>query len=334
MRDLLIRYLLGELDEPAQRQLEERLRQSPELRRELSYLQACFSESGEAGPNVGDPPPGLAQRTTEQVTNLSDDEVAPVRSGVFSAIEPPSSPASWSMADISVAAGVFLAVSMLLLPALRGSRDTSRKNVCANNQRQIGRLLVRYADDHNGYLPRVGPQENAGIFAARLVKEGYVTADELKLLLVCPASKQREQLATGEFVIAIPTIDRVPVAPLAVNERQPRPIGFSYSYVFGYVDRSRYHCYRTRRRACEPILADAAKFDASGRPQIANHNGCGINVLFADGHVGWQKILSVPGLDDWLYVNRLNQAAAGQGPDDVVLGGSDATPRVDVQEAD
>jgi hypothetical protein len=43
MRELLIRYLLGELDSQEHDQLHAELRRNPELRSELAHLRACFA---------------------------------------------------------------------------------------------------------------------------------------------------------------------------------------------------------------------------------------------------------------------------------------------------
>ena len=84
MRDLLIRYLLGELEFHEQRQLEERLRTSPELQRELAYLRTCFAAARDTSSESKELPRGLAERTTRRVTeydteNDSAYEAAPSR---------------------------------------------------------------------------------------------------------------------------------------------------------------------------------------------------------------------------------------------------------------
>ena len=50
MRELLIRYLLGELDATEQRRLEDELRDSPTLQRELAHLQTCFAAARDIEP--------------------------------------------------------------------------------------------------------------------------------------------------------------------------------------------------------------------------------------------------------------------------------------------
>ncbi len=95
----------------------------------------------------------------------------------------------WSLADLTVAGGVMLAVSMLLFPALRNSRDGTRRDVCQNNLQEMGRLFLTYADKNGGYLPVVQPNENAGIFTVRLVEGNFISEEDLKQLLVCARAR-------------------------------------------------------------------------------------------------------------------------------------------------
>ena len=328
MRDQLIRYLLGELDEGEQFHLEERLRHSPELRRELDHLRACFAPTASASADIDLPPPDLARRITEQVTNLSDKSLGEVNAQLTdrAAVERSVGSMSWSLADLSVAAGVFLAVSMLLLPALRGSRETARRHVCAENQRVLGRAMISYAADNFGLFPEVQLRDNVGIFAALLVDEEYIDADDMSHLLLCPTSKARDGRAAGKFAIMIPSVVKLRSARGAEREKllgQMRLI--SYAYRLGYVENNQYHCPRKRKRSCEPILADAPSIDWNG-PRISSH-GSGFNLLFGDGHVEFTRYFAIPG-DTNLFLNLLHKPAAGQGQNDIVLGLGDATPGV------
>jgi hypothetical protein len=335
MRDLLIRYLLGELDEEAQLRLEERLRQSPELARELEYLRACFSAASESGSGpAGEPPRDLARRTTAQVNGLGDEPIDDVAAllPARASVDPPSGSISWSLADLSVAAGVFLAVSMLLLPALRGSRDMARREGCANNQRELGYLFARYAAEHGGEFPTVGPNDRAGIFAAHLVDQEYIEAEELLQLLVCRDSKQGDARAAGTLYMIIPTVAQLRSAQGARLKRLVEQMVYSYGYRLGYVENNKYHCLKKRRPACDPLLADAPMI-VDGESRSANHDGDGSNVLHADGNVKWIRGISIAGDPD-LYRNHDKKQAAGRGRNDVVVGASNATPSVQVAEAE
>src|SRR4051812_6094933 len=166
MREQLIRYLLGELDANERRDLQSRLKSSPELRAELEQLRSCFAESRDEDLFAPDAPSGLAARTAGRVA--SGDASKPFGATQGQLSQPADSAAAflgWSLADLTVAGGVMLAVSMLIFPALRNSRDGSRQIACQHNMQELGTLVSLYAQDHGRYIPEVGPNEHAGMFA-------------------------------------------------------------------------------------------------------------------------------------------------------------------------
>src|SRR3954464_5092120 len=102
MREQLIRYLLGELGANERRNLQSRLKSSPELRAELEQLRSCFAATQDEDLFAPDAPSGLASRTaglvvggdganrsfeTERETKLSQ------------AGDPPAGILGWSLAD-------------------------------------------------------------------------------------------------------------------------------------------------------------------------------------------------------------------------------------------
>ena len=108
---------------------------------------------------------------------------------------------SWSLADLTVAGGVFLAISMLFLPALRQSRDAARRTGCADNLRQIGTMLISYSEQNGGFFPTPERDENAGIFAVLSAsKRSYAGDDELAELLLCRSSPLAEEVAEKQIL--------------------------------------------------------------------------------------------------------------------------------------
>src|SRR4029078_9623612 len=108
MREQLIRYLLGELDADERRDLQSRLKSSPELRAELEQLRSCFAASQDEDLYAPDAPSGLAARTADSLAN-SDDANPSLRSrnavGLSATNEPPAGFLGWSLADLTVAGG-------------------------------------------------------------------------------------------------------------------------------------------------------------------------------------------------------------------------------------
>jgi prepilin-type processing-associated H-X9-DG protein len=325
MRDLLIRYLLGELDDREQRQLEMRLRESAELRRELSYLQACFSAANDASQTVPcELPPGLAERTAEQVageTGESDElrleHARRRRAAALAAIEPAASPVSWSLADLSVAAGVFLAVSMLLLPALRGSRDAARNNSCADALRQFGYFIAYYSDRHGNYLPIAEVDDFAGVLLVHLADAGLADRQRMARMALCPDSQQAADASAGRYVTRIPTLVEVRPARSVDGAQVLGLMNWSYGFPIGYEDGTGYKLPLNQGLSCKALMADAP---CSGALQvtIANHGGR-VNLLMADCHVKRIKTCKLSEMDDNPFLNADGEPKPGRTPDDNVL---------------
>jgi hypothetical protein len=230
--------------------------------------------------------------------------------------------ASWSLADFIVAAGVFLAASMLFFPAISNSRNQAQLAMCRNNLRQIGVSLSQFSDLNGGYFPKVATSGNlaaAGVYAPQLMEAGLLT-DSKQLL--CPSSPLKSQ---GGPQFRVPKLDELIRARgrgLIVLQRQ---MGGSYGYNLGYVADGRYHATRNRGRTYFAILSDAPSF-YSQQMTSRNHGGCGQNVLFESGTVKYLKFEAPSDLlgDDVFHSDR-GLVEAGRSPDDAVIGGS-ATP--------
>jgi hypothetical protein len=334
MRELLVRYLLGELDADEQSQLEKQLRESPELRHELSQLQKCFAETNDVDIPVGEPPRGLAKRTAkciadsvhgEEDVNLFD--VAAGRVAAFAGSpDAPTGPLGWSLADITVAAGVCLAVSMLLAPALRNSQDASRRNRCAHNQAAAYFIVAQYAAQHDGLVPAVNPQEFAGMYFVRLIGQGYVDREEARRMLVCSGSPIGDLIRRGEAEIFIPTELQVTAAARdRLADLFAKWSTGSYAVPLPSIQNNQYTCPRLFDAAdIFPIFADAPNLNVAGI-QSPNHYG-GLLVTYSDGSVRFQTTaVALPGQDK-IFVNKQDRAEAGLGADDSVLVPGDHTP--------
>ena len=117
MREVLIRYLLGELSPEEHDEVHARLQSSPELRQELARLRACFAaHQDEDLTDDGGPPSDLASRTAERIACGNAEQLSAAGRGerLSSAGDPPAGFLGWSLADLTVAGGVIIAVSMLI----------------------------------------------------------------------------------------------------------------------------------------------------------------------------------------------------------------------------
>jgi hypothetical protein len=328
MREQLIRYLLGELDADERRNLQSRLKSSPELRAELEQLRSCLAASQEEDLFAPEAPTGLAARTAGLVAG-GEDASGSLRAtqvgGLSHAGDGPASLLGWSLADLTVAGGVMLAVSMLIFPALRNSRDCTRQTVCQRNLQQLGLYADLYAQNHGGYIPEVAPNEHAGVFVLRLIASGHTLPGEMQTLLVCPGAPLADKVRSGKFKIALPNaaqIREMSPAELANVSAKASPF---YAYALPYRANGKYYKIRTERQRMAPVFSDTSG-DEQANSMSPNHGGRLVQVQWGDGSLRALSSITLPGLDDDMYHNVRGKVKAGLGRLDTVLGPSDAMP--------
>ncbi|MEX2111746.1 MAG: DUF1559 domain-containing protein [Pirellulales bacterium] len=311
MREQLIGYLLDALEPAEHEQVQAQLNRDSGLKRELEVLSRSLLPLT-ADREFFEPPAGLADRTCVFVA---------LRAGRVSLAQPPATVArQWSMADMVVAAGIFLAASLLFFPAMSQSRFAARVTQCQNNLRSFGMALNNYANIHRGFFPNVpleGRCSAAGVVAVRLRDLGFL---EGKGIVVCPASSLADEAAVFE----IPTAAELESAS---DEQLPvlhRRMGGSYGFNLGYVQDGRYFSPRNLHRARFAVMADSP----SAKPPYhsANHGGCGQNVLFEDGHVQYLTTCRAHGCRDDFYTNDKGVVGPGLHMYDAVIGSSDTKP--------
>jgi hypothetical protein len=299
------------------------------LQRELAHLRTCFAAATELDSPAEDLPRGLAERTTRRVARTdylgesSDQDALPRLSSVMISDSPPATALGWSLADLTVAGGVFLAVSMLLFPALRGSRDATRATICQDHLRQFGRLFELF-ELNEGVFPAIGPNENAGMFAVKLMERGYSDEGDLTILLVCPGAPVTERIRAGEFAVRVPTsVQLDQMEPWDQTDARLR-MSPCYAYQLPYRVRNKLVHLRGEDQKLAPVLSDASDV-ATGEVMSRNHNGVA-QVLFGHGGVRRLQSCVVPTFNDDMYRNVRGVVAAGYSRHDFVLGRSEAMP--------
>ncbi len=354
MREQLLAYLLDDLSAEERRSVEEQLKQDPQWRQELDRLRTCLNCSGAASADTDDantvkPPADLTTRTCCLVQNANTrqntDSAGATHGQTVVAITPETSTCGqkrrWSVADLAVAFGVLATIGMLLLPAINRSRESSRRVACQNNMKQLGSALVHYAEQHRQGLPRVKLNEHAGIFVLKLGDSGMIDRPRLARLVVCPSSPLADKVFTKTIVIRVPTRSQFEATTGRLLVKMRRQMGGSYAYRLGYFEHGTYHYVKYVGRSDAPMLADAPceqtdkKEHGSQRNianhgvaihHVANHGGCGQNVLFQDMSLRFcTNCVNVDTGDD-LYRNTAGRQAAGSHPRDVVLGRSEIRP--------
>jgi hypothetical protein len=343
MREALVGYLLDALDADERAKLEHRLRQDPQLQHELELLYESL-EPLRADEGNHAPPPGLAARTCALVARHSLDEREGTSSAIGAALDPfharfsanshpmktlapakaGSSRSDWSLADMAVAAGIFLAATTLLFPALQQSRNSARIAGCQNNLRQLGTSLAEYSHFNCNYFPSIpsaGKLAAAGLYAVQLAEKQLLPEEQL---LICPNTQLAAQPENCD-AFHVPRRKELEGASGTQLACLQKKMGGSYGYTLGYMQDGEYRSVRNQGRTNFAIMADAPSLNTEGRRSL-NHGGCGQNVLYEDGHVKYVTNCMQEENADHLYLNDDGLMAAGVHEQDSTIGSSQSSP--------
>jgi hypothetical protein len=322
VRQQVLDYLLGALDDSEMEAVKARLESDPVYRRALDWVRGDLVRLQGIRRDVV-PPPRLAERTCQFLF----DPARRLRSSLRlrSMTPPPSIPHSGSRlnwADVGVAAVIFVIAGLLVLPAINSTRFQARVTTCQDNLRQVGLALTEYSHKNHDVFPAVPADGNlaaAGIYAPILAQEGFLAEPER---LLCPDSEQAERKG-----FRIPSLDELRSAVGQELSRIQQKMGGSYGYCLGYFDHGVYQPTRNLNRDYFAILADAPSAD---RPehQSDNHGGLGQNVLFEDCHIEFCTTTRPGNGNDDIYANDNHEVAAGLHRDDAVIAPSGTAPVV------
>jgi hypothetical protein len=308
----MLDYALGQLDGPAREQVERALVSDPEAALRAGRLTRAVRRLVDDGATF-EPPDGLADRTAAFVA-----EAVQKRRTILDFV-PATVPFRW--ADVAVAAGIFLAGLMTLLPAVQKSRERMEQAGCGYNLQQLGRALWQYGIRHHHYPfgPDQDPEALTGSFVAQLHDTGLLTDADLASL-DCPCN--------GSSRAKHPLPDFKTLSRLARTDpdRARQAICSSYAYNVGHQHPSGRGVVPVAAviSATVPLLADQpphadAEFRSLRPGNSPNHGGRGQNVLYSDLHVGWHNTRRIGPKDDDLFLNARQQIAPGLSPDDTAL---------------
>jgi len=301
----MLDYALGQLEDPARQRVDAELKSDPVLAERTERLTRAVAQLVDDG-EVIEPPAGLARRTVAHVVEQGR------RRSILDFV-PVTVPFRW--ADVAVAAGIFAASVLTLVPALQRSKDRVNQAGCALNLQQLGISLAQYAalHGHYPYAPPGQPNAVAGTFALTLRDSDML--DDVSLL-DCPCNGKHQHAAT------LPHLDRLSTLKSSSLESYRKALGWDYAYHVGYRNESgQAGPVRADLRSRIPLLADQPAHEDGQilEGNSPNHGLRGQNVLFNDGHVHWHNSRRVSPLDADLFLNDAQHPGPGLHAHDAAL---------------
>jgi hypothetical protein len=220
-------------------------------------------------------------------------------------------------ADLAVAASIFIAGMLTLLPAIQRSREKMSQAGCVFNLQQLGTSLAQYASLHPflPYPPSDRSDTHAGTFASMLHDAGVLHDPSL---LDCPCNGHFPQ--GMKELVSFEQIDQIRRTD---PERYQQMLPWDYAYNVGYRHESgRPGPIEAVYAARVPVLADQPahiNFVSIREGNSPNHGRRGQNVLFGDGGVRWFHSRRIGPVDPDLFLNNERQPRPGINLQDSVL---------------
>ena len=225
--------------------------------------------------------------------------------------------AGFTLIELLVVIAIIAILAGMLLPALSRAKAKGQQAYCYNNLKQMGLAMLIYADENNGRVPRGNQPFWWQVFIPRLGGT-KATRDQYGRVKVytCPSYPNKLQVMcyvvnawqfaspndlTGSEILGLQSVSRIqrPVATIyfADNESASwRPV-FTTTNIIGSD---------SLNDVWSPnhLPYGSAGRTLSGERRVAaKRHGEGADLMFFDGHAGWQKSRQMR-VDDWREQKR------------------------------
>lgn len=234
----------------------------------------------------------------------------------------PKETRTFTLVELLVVVAIIGVLAAFLMPALRKAQLMAQSSTCMNNEKQQGVAVGMYSNENNGYLPvdafdkpdlsgAGSPTRWKYEIAPYIGLGNQITGDCTqavwgKGIFYCPS---RIRVERGK-------IDNTPISDGWIG-------GYGWNFVYlgsapcGLPGSPRAKAGRISKPSQTLMTADTADVwtyyyvaralppSAFGQKEIGDRHNNGLNVLWADGHVGWMSKLLItmgkPGNIDWYY---------------------------------
>ncbi len=112
----------------------------------------------------------------------------------------------FTLVELLVVIGIVVLLAGLLLPAVAGARERSRRTACLSNLRQIGMAMIMYAGESRGRYPNANPPQSAKSYVPTNQLFTYIAARYLSgsaAVFHCPSDRDPvpERIETADYTL-------------------------------------------------------------------------------------------------------------------------------------